>query len=167
MAASLHSWDFLLLRLRELRLPLLRGSASRTSGPTAKSIADILPRGVWQSKISGSAPPPIYEIGSAIQLALGSIITNTPAAGLSRQVVTPLGRNGYSFSTETSVALITANTSSPSFSFIRSTEPVVIIDVTIPAAVRMTTSDTTLSETIFSILPGKRFRILMLIVVRP
>jgi hypothetical protein len=36
MAASPHSWDFLLLRLRELRLPLLRGSASRTSGPTAK-----------------------------------------------------------------------------------------------------------------------------------
>jgi uncharacterized protein Yka (UPF0111/DUF47 family) len=36
-------------------------------------------------------------------------------------------------------------------SFIRFTEPVVIIDVTIPAAVRMTTSDTTLSETIFSI----------------
>jgi hypothetical protein len=35
MAASPHSWDFLLLRLRELRLPLLRGSASRTSGPTA------------------------------------------------------------------------------------------------------------------------------------
>ena len=55
MAASPHSWDFLLLRLRELRLPLLRGSASRTSGPTAKSIADILPRGGWQSKISGSA----------------------------------------------------------------------------------------------------------------
>ena len=79
MAASAHSWDFLLLRLRELRLPLLRGSASRTLGPTAKSIADILPRGGWQSKISGSAPPPIYEIGSAIQLALGSIITNTPA----------------------------------------------------------------------------------------
>ena len=90
MAASPHSWDFLLLRLRELRLPLLRGSASRTSGPTAKSIADILPRGGWQSKISGSAPPPINEIGSAIQLALGNIITNTPAAGLSRQVVTPL-----------------------------------------------------------------------------
>jgi hypothetical protein len=51
MAASPHSWDFLLLRLRELRLPLLRGSASRTPEPTAKSIADILPRGGWQSKI--------------------------------------------------------------------------------------------------------------------
>ena len=51
MAASPHSWDFLLLRLRELRLPLLRGSASRTPGPTAKSIADIPPRGGWQSKL--------------------------------------------------------------------------------------------------------------------
>src|SRR6266513_1030955 len=65
------------------------------------------------------------------------------------------------------VAFITAKTLSPSFRFIRSTEPVVIIDVTIPASVWMTTSDTTLSETIFSIVPGKRFRILMLIVVRP
>ena len=34
-----------------------------------------------------------------------------------------------------------------------------MIDVTVPAAVRMTTSDTTLSETIFSIVLGKRFRI--------
>jgi len=59
MAASPHSWDFLLLRLRELRLPLSRDSASRTSGPTAKSIADILPRGGWQSKISCNASPPI------------------------------------------------------------------------------------------------------------
>ena len=66
-------------------------------------------------------------------------------------------RNGYSFSTDTSVALITANTASLSLRFIRSTEPVVIIDVTIPAAVRITTSDTTLSETIFSIVSGKRF----------
>src|SRR4029077_13120299 len=65
------------LRVRELRLLLLRDSASRTSGPTAKSIADILPRGGLQAKISRSASPPIYEIGSAIQLALGSIITNT------------------------------------------------------------------------------------------
>ncbi len=75
-------------------------------------------------------------------------------------------RKDYSFSMDTSVALITANTSSPAFSFIRSTEPVVIIDVTIPAAVRMTISDTTLSERIFSIVPGKRFRILVLMVVR-
>jgi hypothetical protein len=65
--------------------------------------------------------------------------------------------NAYSFSTETSVALITANTASLSLRFIRSTEPVVIIDVTIPAAVRITTSDTTLSETMFSIVSGKRF----------
>ena len=63
---------------------------------------------------------------------------------------------------ETSVALISAKTVSPSFRFIRSTEPVVITDVTIPAAVRITTSDTTLSETIFSTVPGKRFRILVL-----
>ena len=59
MAASPHSWDFLLLRLRELRLPLLRGSGSGTSGPTAKSIADILPSRGYQSKISCSASPPI------------------------------------------------------------------------------------------------------------
>src|SRR4029077_15399244 len=52
IAARPHSWDFLLLRVRELRLPLLRGSASRTSGPTAKSISDIPPRGGWQSKIA-------------------------------------------------------------------------------------------------------------------
>ena len=58
-----------------------------------------------------------------------------------------------------------AKTVSPSLRFIRSTEPVVIIDVTVPAAVRMTTSDTTLSETIFSIVPGNRFRMLVLIVI--
>ena len=69
----------------------------------------------------------------------------------------------YSFSTDTSVALIIAKTVSPSLRFIRCTEPVVIIDVTLPAAVRMTTSDTTLSETIFSIVPAKRFRMLVLI----
>jgi len=69
----------------------------------------------------------------------------------------------YPFSTDTSVALIIAKTVSPSLRFIRSTEPVVITDVTIPAAVRMTTSDTTLSETIFSIVPCKRFRMLVLI----
>src|SRR5882724_10872718 len=73
----------------------------------------------------------------------------------------------YPFSIDTEVAFITAKTLSPFFRFIRSTEPVVIIDVTIPASVRMTTSDTTLSETIFSIVPGNRFRILMLIGVRP
>jgi hypothetical protein len=71
----------------------------------------------------------------------------------------------YSFSTETSVALITANTVSPSLSFIRFTEPVVMIDVTVPAAVRITTSETTLSETIFSMVPCNRFRMLVLMVV--
>jgi hypothetical protein len=39
----------------------------------------------------------------------------------------------------------------------------VIIDVTLPAAVRITTSDTTLSKVIFSIVPGNRFRMLVLI----
>jgi len=63
---------------------------------------------------------------------------------------------------DTSVALIIAKTLSPSLRFIRSTEPVVIIDVTVPAAVRTTTSDTTLSETIFSIVPASRFRMLVL-----
>src|SRR5258708_2199813 len=56
MAASPQSWDFLMLRLRELRLPLLRGSASRTSGPTAKSIADIPPCGGLGVKLLFSAP---------------------------------------------------------------------------------------------------------------
>ena len=37
-------------------------------------------------------------------------------------------------------------------------------DVTVPAAVWITISDTTLSETIFSIVPGNRFRLLVLIV---
>jgi hypothetical protein len=35
-------------------------------------------------------------------------------------------------------------------------------DVTSPAAVRMTISETTLSETIFSMVPGNRFRMLLL-----
>jgi hypothetical protein len=77
-----------------------------------------------------------------------------------RQLVT----KDYSFSTDTSVALIIAKTVSPSLRFIRLTEPVVIIDVTSPAAVRITSSDTTLSETIFSIVPGKRLLILVLMV---
>src|SRR6476660_5363364 len=63
---------------------------------------------------------------------------------------------------DTSVALIIAKTLSPCLRFIRSTEPVVIIDVTFPAVVRIRTSDTTLSETIFSIVPGSRFRMLVL-----
>src|SRR5882724_1158739 len=65
---------------------------------------------------------------------------------------------------DTSVALIIAKTLSPSLRFIRSTEPVVIIDVTFPAAVRIVTSDTTLSETNFSIVPARRFRMLVLTV---
>ena len=69
----------------------------------------------------------------------------------------------YSFSTDTSVALIIAKTVSPSVRFIRFTEPVVMIEVMWPASVRMATSDTTLSETIFSIVPRKRFRMLVLI----
>src|SRR5262249_38986751 len=71
----------------------------------------------------------------------------------------------YFFSTDTSVALIIARTSSPSLRFIRLTEPVVIIDVTLPAALRVTSSDTTLSETIFSIAPCSRFRMLALVVL--
>ncbi len=67
-----------------------------------------------------------------------------------------------SFSTETSVALIIANTGSPFLRFIRFTELVVMIEVTDPAAVLMTISETTLSEVICSIVPGKRFRILVL-----
>jgi hypothetical protein len=74
--------------------------------------------------------------------------------------------NDYSFSTDTSVALMIAKTASPSLRFIRCTEPVVIIDVTTPDAVRMITSDTTLSEVIFSTVPGNRFRMLVLMVVR-
>src|SRR5215510_1503011 len=70
----------------------------------------------------------------------------------------------YYFSTDTSVALIIAKTLSPTLRFIRLTEPVVIIDVTSPAAVLIVSSETTLSETILSIVPGNRFRMLVLIV---
>src|SRR5215831_19253439 len=73
------------------------------------------------------------------------------------------GQGDYSFSTETSVALMIAKTLSPCLRFIRLTEPVVMIDVTSPAAVRITSSDTTLSETMFSIVPGRRLRMLVLI----
>jgi hypothetical protein len=59
-----------------------------------------------------------------------------------------------SFSTDTSVALM-AKTASPFFRFIRLTEPVVMIEVTSPAAAVMTISETTLSDTICSIVPGK------------
>jgi len=60
-----------------------------------------------------------------------------------------------SFSTDTSVALIMAKTASPFLRFMRLTEPVVIIEITGPAAVLMTISETTLSDTICSIVPGK------------
>jgi hypothetical protein len=60
-----------------------------------------------------------------------------------------------SFSTDTSVALIMAKTESPFLRFIRLTDPVVMIEVTGPAAVLMTISETTLSDTICSIVPGK------------
>ena len=63
---------------------------------------------------------------------------------------------------DTSVALIIAKTLSPTLRFIRLTEPVVIIDVTSPAIVLMVSSETTLSETIRSITPGIRFRMLVL-----
>jgi len=56
---------------------------------------------------------------------------------------------------DTSVALIIAKTASPFFRSIRSTEPVVITEVTSPAAVLMTISETTLSDTICSIVPGR------------
>src|SRR5260370_11305545 len=72
--------------------------------------------------------------------------------------------DGHSFSTDTSVALIMAKTLSPSLRFIRLTEPVVMIRVTGPAAVLMTISETTLSDTICSIMPGRRFRMLVLMV---
>src|SRR5882762_11114599 len=62
-----------------------------------------------------------------------------------------------------SVALIIAKTASPFLRFIRLTEPVVMIEVTGPAAVLMTICETTLSDTICSIVPGKRFRMLVLI----
>src|SRR6516225_1114008 len=67
------------------------------------------------------------------------------------------------FSTDTSVALIIAKTLSPTLRFIRLTEPVVIIAVTSPEAVRSVSSETTLSETIVLIVPGIRFRMLVLI----
>jgi len=47
----------------------------------------------------------------------------------------------------------------------RFTEPVVIIDVTSPAAVRITSSETTLSDTIVSMVPGNRFRMLVLMLL--
>ena len=46
------------------------------------------------------------------------------------------------------------------------TEPVVMIEVTGPAAVLITISETTLSDTICSIVPGKWFRMLVLITIK-
>src|SRR5207244_11819207 len=68
-----------------------------------------------------------------------------------------------SVSMDTSVALIIAKTASPFLRFIRLTWRVVMIEVTGPAAVLMTICETTLSDKICSILPGKRFRMLVLI----
>src|SRR5262249_50679208 len=68
----------------------------------------------------------------------------------------------YYFSIDTSVALIIAKTLSPTLRFIRLTEPVVMIAVTSWEAVRSVSSDTTLSETIVLIVPGIRFRMLVL-----
>ena len=72
----------------------------------------------------------------------------------------------YYFSMDTSVALIIAKTLSPILRFIRLTEPVVMIDVTSPEAVRSVSSETTLSETIVLIVPGIRFRILVLMGIK-
>ena len=60
--------------------------------------------------------------------------------------------------------MIIAKTLSPTLRFIRLTEPVVIIDVTSPAAVSMVSSETTLSEMMFVIDPARRFRMLVLII---
>ena len=68
----------------------------------------------------------------------------------------------YYFSMDTSVALIIAKTLLPTLRFIRLTEPVVMIAVTSPSAVRSVSSETTLSETIVLIVPGSRFRMLVL-----
>ena len=60
-----------------------------------------------------------------------------------------------SVSMDTSVALIIAKTASPFLRFIRLTEPVMMIEVTGPAAVLMTISETTLSDMMFSTVQDK------------
>src|SRR5262249_28456444 len=70
----------------------------------------------------------------------------------------------FCFSMDTSVALIIAKTLSPTLRFIRLTEPVVIIAVISADAVRSVSSETTLSDTTVFIVPGIRFRMLVLIV---
>jgi hypothetical protein len=72
-----------------------------------------------------------------------------------RRILAVVVGDDDSFSTDTSVALIMAKTASPFLRFIRLTEPVVMIEVTGPAAVLITISETTLSDTICSIVPGK------------
>src|SRR5258708_40232273 len=78
MAASPQSWDFLMLRLRELRLPLLRGSASRMPGPTAKSIADIPPCGGWQSKLLFEAHRVLFAARFSLFLATRAVARDAP-----------------------------------------------------------------------------------------
>jgi len=92
--------------------------------------------------------------GSSSQNSLRALIAN-PSADEPRFVAI------HRLSTDTSVALIMAKTASPFLRFIRFTEPVVMIEVTSPAAVLMTISETTLSDTICSIVPGKRLRMLV------
>ena len=74
--------------------------------------------------------------GRSIPAVCDACINGVPPRALPRATQSQdpgrAGDHGFSFSTETSVALITANTMSPSLRFIRFTEPVVIIDVTIP-----------------------------------
>src|SRR5437763_15894570 len=70
-----------------------------------------------------------------------------------------------SVSMDTSVALIIAKTASPFLRFIRLTDPVVLIEVTGPAAALITIWELTLSDKLCSILPGERFRMLVLIMV--
>src|ERR1700720_3139317 len=72
-----------------------------------------------------------------------------------RRILAVVVGDDDSFSTDTWVALIMAKTASPFLRFIRLTEPVVIIEVTDPPAVLMTIFETTLSDTICSIVPGK------------
>jgi len=56
---------------------------------------------------------------------------------------------------DTWAALIIAKTASPFLRFIRLTEPVMMIEVTGPAAVLMTISETTLSDMMFSTVQDK------------
>src|SRR5258708_14572619 len=97
-----------------------------------------LPLSKWRIQCYGAPPVTARSLRAVV------IQPTVPLRGRTKK--------DYSFSMDTSFALIIV------------TEPVVIIEVTFPAAVRMTISDTTLSETIFSIVLGKRFRTLVLLV---